>query len=164
MKLLLAVDASVCSEAAAESVAAQFSPAATEVRVFHAADWEQHIPPAYLFAQGSEAARDVIAVRDRILRDAEAYVDRVAGRLRSAGFTVTTEVRSEGDAPGAILDAAEKWPADLIVVGSHGRSGINRFLLGSVSDRVIRHASCSVQVVRISDGIAKSAISSRTSS
>jgi nucleotide-binding universal stress UspA family protein len=48
-----------------------------------------------------------------------------------------------------ILDDAEKWPADLIVLGSHGLKGLNRFLLGSVSDAVSRHAACSVQVVRV---------------
>jgi nucleotide-binding universal stress UspA family protein len=151
MKVLLAVDASPCSEAAVESVATLFSPTATEVLVFHAADWEQHIPPAYLFAEGASAARDILAVRHRIVRDAEARVGRVADRLRASGFTVRTEVRAEGDAPSAILDAAATWPADLILVGSHGRSGINRFLLGSVSERVVRHAPCSVQVVRLRD-------------
>jgi nucleotide-binding universal stress UspA family protein len=110
--------------------------------------WEQHLPPAYFFAQGSGAARDIMVARDRILQDAEAHVDRAADRLRSAGFIVRTEVQPEGDASSAILDAAAKWPADVILVGSHGRSGLNRFLLGSVSDRVVRHAPCSVQVVR----------------
>ncbi len=47
-----------------------------------------------------------------------------------------------------IIDEAEKWGADLIVVGSHGHHGIERFLLGSVSEGVALHAKCSVEVIR----------------
>ncbi len=47
-----------------------------------------------------------------------------------------------------ILDVANEWHADMIILGSHGRSGLGRFLLGSVSDGVVRHAHCSVEVIR----------------
>jgi nucleotide-binding universal stress UspA family protein len=47
-----------------------------------------------------------------------------------------------------ILEEAHKWGADLIVVGSHGRRGVNRFLLGSVSEAVASHARCSVEIAR----------------
>ena len=47
-----------------------------------------------------------------------------------------------------ILSEAAEWGADLIVVGSHGRRGINRFLLGSVSEAVALHANCSVEIIR----------------
>jgi nucleotide-binding universal stress UspA family protein len=55
---------------------------------------------------------------------------------------------SLGEPCGVILDTAKKWGADLIVLGSHGRRGLDRFLLGSVSEAVAIHAACSVQVVR----------------
>jgi len=55
----------------------------------------------------------------------------------------------EGNQKSVIVDLAAKWPADLVVIGSHGRRGVERFLLGSVSEAVVRHAPCSVQVVRI---------------
>ena len=54
-----------------------------------------------------------------------------------------------GDAKSRILDVAEEWHADLIVLGSHGRKGVNRFLMGSVSEAVARHACCSVEIVRV---------------
>ena len=47
-----------------------------------------------------------------------------------------------------IVDEAKDWPADLIVVGSHGYSGVKRWLLGSVAQSVVSHAPCSVEVVR----------------
>ena len=47
-----------------------------------------------------------------------------------------------------ILNEASAWGADLIVVGSHGRQGASRFLLGSVSEPVAFHANCSVEIVR----------------
>ncbi len=47
-----------------------------------------------------------------------------------------------------IVKAAKEWPADLIVIGSHGRGGVQRALLGSVAEGVMRHAPCPVMVVR----------------
>jgi nucleotide-binding universal stress UspA family protein len=47
-----------------------------------------------------------------------------------------------------ILDTAEAWGADLIVVASHGRRGLDRFLMGSVSEAVATYARCSVEVIR----------------
>jgi nucleotide-binding universal stress UspA family protein len=60
---------------------------------------------------------------------------------------VATEIR-RGDARQEILDSAAEWHSDVIVLGSHGRHGLDRFLLGSVSESVVRHATCSVDVVR----------------
>jgi nucleotide-binding universal stress UspA family protein len=53
-----------------------------------------------------------------------------------------------GHAATGIVEIAEKWAADLIVMGSHGREGLGRLLLGSVADAVIRHAPCPVLVAR----------------
>lgn len=57
-------------------------------------------------------------------------------------------LREQGDAADKILEVAERLEIDLIVMGSHGNTGIRRFLLGSVSDRVVTHANCSVLVAR----------------
>jgi nucleotide-binding universal stress UspA family protein len=148
MRILLAVDMSECSDAAVRALSAQFAAGDHEVKVLYDVAWEEHLPASYLFAQGSAGAAAVVAFREELLRDANAYVDRVASALRAQGFSVTTEVVAEGDPRTVILDSAANWPADLIVVGSHGRSGLDRFLLGSVSERVVRHAPCSVEVVR----------------
>jgi universal stress protein A len=53
-----------------------------------------------------------------------------------------------GKPAAEIVNAAKEWPADVIVIGSHGRAGVTRVLLGSVAEAVMRHAPCPVLVVR----------------
>lgn len=75
---------------------------------------------------------------------------RVLTEMRE--FLPTQEIEVEileGFAKECILDEAATWKADLIVVGSHGRTGLSRFFLGSVSSAVVTHAPCSVMIVRI---------------
>ena len=85
---------------------------------------------------------------------AEKVVIKAAELLRARGLRVATAIEV-GDAKSKILDVAEEWHADLIVLGSHGRKGLNRFLMGSVSDAVAQHACCSVEIVRICPANAK---------
>jgi nucleotide-binding universal stress UspA family protein len=90
--------------------------------------------------------------QDEILKEdvqhAQESVNEASQALRSAGFSVTTRV-VQSEARTGILDIAAEWRADLIVLGSHGRKGLRRFLLGSIAESVARHAQCSVLVVRI---------------
>jgi len=79
---------------------------------------------------------------------AEALVAKAAERLRDSGLNATP-ILKEGDPKLRIIDLATEWHADLIALGPHGRKGLNRFLMGSVSEAVARHAPCSVQIVRI---------------
>jgi nucleotide-binding universal stress UspA family protein len=74
-------------------------------------------------------------------------VNSVEQVLASAGLKATVAVLS-GNPKEVILEESKKWNADLIVVGSHGRHGFKRFLLGSVSEAVAMNAHCSVVVVR----------------
>jgi nucleotide-binding universal stress UspA family protein len=72
-----------------------------------------------------------------------------ADLLGKAGLRVSRQVTEAKDTPSrAILAAADSWEADLIVMGSHGRRGFDRIVLGSVSESVAMHARCSVEVVR----------------
>lgn len=79
--------------------------------------------------------------------DAETYLDEVAGPLRAQGFHVQTLV-VEGEPAEAIRDAAAESGAELIVMGSHGHSQVRHFLLGSVTEAVIRGSEIPVLVVR----------------
>jgi nucleotide-binding universal stress UspA family protein len=77
----------------------------------------------------------------------EQLAGEMAARLREAGLQAES-LRPEGDAATQILAAARAWPADIIVLGTHGRTGLARLVLGSVARNVLHHAPCSVLVVR----------------
>jgi nucleotide-binding universal stress UspA family protein len=147
MKVLLPLDRTPCSDAAVAAVIAQFRPDTTEVRVLHVVEWPKDLPMHLALGEGATAGGDLLASRDRAFRDAEALVGEAAARLAAAGFRSTPSV-VPGVARDAIVDAAADWHSDLIVIGSHGWKGIDRLLLGSVSDAVVRRAGCSVEVVR----------------
>jgi nucleotide-binding universal stress UspA family protein len=117
--------------------------------VFHAVEWPLGTPPYMTFGTGRAAIQGVLDSRDRALKTAHDLVERVAARLRAHGFPACTSIR-EDDARSAIVDAAISWKADLIVMGSHGRRGLDRSALGSVAESVMRRAPCSVEIIRAS--------------
>jgi nucleotide-binding universal stress UspA family protein len=141
MKILLAIDDSPFTEASVKTLIAQFDPAKTEVRVIHV------VEPISVSAVPQMDPQYYPELREQV-KEAQAMVDRVAKKLQGAGFRLTTAVET-GDPRSMIVDAAAAWKPDLIMLGSHGRKGLSRFLLGSVSEAVARHAPCSVEIVRI---------------
>jgi nucleotide-binding universal stress UspA family protein len=80
-------------------------------------------------------------------RDAQERLDRVLGSVAGSGLKLRLRLE-EGQPASRILEVATQEPADLLVVGTHGRTGIERLLLGSVADRMVRQASCPVLTVR----------------
>jgi nucleotide-binding universal stress UspA family protein len=143
MKILLAIDDSQNSEGAVERVATRPWPPGTTVRVLSAVE-NIVVPAAELWY---DAGGDFESARQELTKRAEQLTARVAEQLAAKGLAVETAVR-QGDPRSAIVDEAKEWSADLIVVGSHGRTGIKRWLLGSVAQSVVSHAPCSVEVVR----------------
>ncbi len=143
MKILLAIDDSKFSEAAIESVIRQATPQETEVRVLHVIEPIPIYPDGQAWGYGPEASQ----VLEEQRKEAEALVERAGQTLREKNFKVMTAIE-EGNPKEVIIDSAAEWHADLIVVGSHGRHGLDRFFMGSVSEAVARHARCSVQIVR----------------
>jgi nucleotide-binding universal stress UspA family protein len=150
MRILLAIDDSKFSEAAAETVMEQARPHGTEVRILHVVE----SPPLLVARElgGYEPALENALQSQK--QHAATLVAKAAELLRVRGLNVTAALEM-GDAKSKILDVAEEWHADLIVLGSHGRKGLNRFLMGGVSDAVARHACCSVEIVRICPANAK---------
>ena len=144
MKILLAVDDSKFSEAAIQAVVAQARPHETEVRVLHVLE-----PPSLLLGREMGSYDPEFEAVWSAMRDqAKALVAKTEAKLRASGFSVSPALE-EGDPKSKIIDVANEWKADMIVIGSHGRNGLQRFLLGSVADSVARHAHCSVEIVRI---------------
>jgi nucleotide-binding universal stress UspA family protein len=146
MKVLLAIDESKCSEAVIESIYTKFRLEKAEIRVLHVVEFVRNSPEAMEWG----FLVDLSKVFDAQHKRAEKFVKQVAVDIRESGIEVSTCVR-EGDPKLQILDVAAEWKADLIVLGSHGRKGMDRFLLGSVSEGVARHATCSVLIVRSSN-------------
>jgi nucleotide-binding universal stress UspA family protein len=143
LKVLLAADESDCSRAATRSIASRPWPAGTEVRVLSVV--EMAIPMFYVpYSEGS-----VEALRAGAMAEAQDAIRDAERTLSDAGLSTSESLSVLLSAPKTvILDEAASWGADLIVVGSHGRRGFNRLLLGSTSEAVAMHAHCSVEVIR----------------
>ena len=143
MKILLAVDESEYSAAATATVATRPWPSGTIVRVLTAI--EPVVPPAAELWY--DAGGNIERAQQGLTTRAEQLTAGVAETLRASGLTVETVMR-DGEPRSVIVDEARDWSADLIVIGSHGYTGLKRWLLGSVAQAVVAHAPCSVEVVR----------------
>lgn len=150
MKILLPTDDSDCSVGAAHSVANRPWPEGTVVKVLSI---EELALPDGQMAGSSLASIYPQSLLEELIshaRDrAESAIKTAAQILERAGKKVeATHKLPIGEPRGLILDSAETWGADLIVVASHGRRGLDRFLMGSVSETVATYAACSVEVIR----------------
>ena len=143
-KILLATDGSEASETVTDVVACQSYPIGTEVRVISVAG-APYMPEWYV---GEGVDMTIYLAIEKIEREtALETVEKAALKIRRPELNVTTAVLS-GSPKALILDEAEAFGADLIVVGAHGYGAIERFLIGSISQAVALHAKCSVEIVR----------------
>lgn len=97
--------------------------------------------PSSLFSQIMTSARE----------GATRQLEKLATSARGGGIRVST-VLVEGSPATAVIRVAKRKGADLIVVGTHGRTGVQRMLMGSVADRIVRLSSCPVLTVRSGRG------------
>jgi len=136
-KICCAVDFSDPSRAALEEACALARRTGAELTLLHV--WDPHAPsPEVLLAKLEQAAPELEARLASWARDAGA---------RTGGGSART-VLLTGPAAGEIVRFARDGGFDLVVMATHGRSGLARVLLGSVAEQVVREASCSVLVVR----------------
>jgi nucleotide-binding universal stress UspA family protein len=143
MKILLAVDGSEPSEEAVKAVVERPWPTGTVVRVMHAVS----TPTPPVVGEITYMSQDVAAVQQEDRMAGEEVVTRVANSLDAGKLKVETALR-EGKADVEIVEEAKEWGADLIMIGSHGYTGLKRLVLGSVAQSVVGRAPCSVEVVR----------------
>ena len=135
--ILGCVDFSENSTRALDEVGEYARANGSKVTLIHISDTQAFIPPQSVLEQSSstdEAAHraELAKLRDQHLADVE----------------VELAVLSDHAPAKAICEYAERHGVDLIVVGSHGRGGVERWLIGSVAERVVRHATTNVYVVR----------------
>jgi nucleotide-binding universal stress UspA family protein len=87
-------------------------------------------------------------IRDRIREEVETYLDGKVQRFQADGLRRVSSLAIEGDAAGEIIDLARTTPNNLITMSTHGRSGVQRWVLGSVAEKVIHYSGDPVLVVR----------------
>lgn len=143
-RVLVPVDFSSCSRAALEYAARVAAASDATLEILHVYE-----PPHYIgdvMVQIPERA--AVTVQEYIRQQSESLL---ADLLRSAtgleGLSTTTTMRP-GVPHAAVVEQARASKSDLIVMGTHGRSGLSHLLMGSVAEKVLRQAPCPVVVVR----------------
>ena len=136
-RIMVAVDGSDISALALQEALALARDQHAQVRIVHVIDT---VPPL-------DVAFD--AFRQSCLQEGREVLDHAVGVARQAEVEAEPLlVDTESSPSRGITDEAARWPADLIVVGTHGRTGLMHLLLGSVAEGVVRHAPVPVLLVR----------------
>ena len=156
MKVLIGYDGSQSADAIFEDLKRAGLPRDTQVMVAAVGDLLMNSPPVQeLAAQIVSSPRVAAGIKraelhaGRIIKEAEEFASQAADRLRAEFPEWDVEKRViKGTPAWELIDAANEWKADLVVVGSEGRSALGRLLLGSVSKRVVTDSRCSVRVAR----------------
>jgi nucleotide-binding universal stress UspA family protein len=143
--LLVPLDGSHLAEAAlpaAMELASRFNSKITLVWVIQ--------PPHLIMtaANGSIYAQLLTEMRNQSEQDAHTYLRGHQGSLRQQGYTVSATVTEGENVADALLNVASSLGVDTIVMSTHGRGGISRWVFGSVADKVLRHAELPVLLIR----------------
>jgi len=157
MKVLIAVDQSECSLKALEAVADRCWPEGTLFEVISVVEFA---PGQYGMAYDAQA---VVAIQNQVEEYSKQFVDEKVQQLQNLfGKGKVTGKMLNGFVAEVILEEAKTWNCDLIVVGSHGRRGISKFFLGSVAEKIVCNAHCSVEVVKDKQSLAEQAQKQKT--
>ncbi len=147
MRVLLATDGSKSSEIAARSISQRPWPAGTEVRLLSVVEYA--LPTVQVTLEPPLNVEEMESLREIAMKRSQDAITAAEEILAGAGVQTSESISVLVESPKeAILEEASQWGADLIVVGSHGYSGITHLLLGSVSEAVAMNALCSVEVIR----------------
>ncbi len=146
MRLLVATDGSEFAVAALHSVANRPWPTESVAKVISVPEFILLKDPSYFETHEGKN------LREASIEDAESCIGAGVRILSRSSLKVCSDLPTIEDRPyRVILNEADAWDADLIVVGSHGRNGFDRVIMGSVSESVALQANCSVEVIRRSE-------------
>ncbi|MGH2492311.1 MAG: universal stress protein [Candidatus Limnocylindria bacterium] len=154
-RILVAVDGSKTSDVALAEGLKLAKEQHADLRLLHVADVT---PPAAIDAvAGQSSYIDYDLFRDATLKAGRDVLRRAESVARAAGQGVESVVieASAHDISASIVNDASQWRADLVVIGTHGRSGLERLVLGSVAESVARHAPVPVLLVKSGSGSEK---------
>ncbi|VVE28898.1 Stress response protein NhaX [Pandoraea iniqua] len=144
-RILLATDGSESSRRALREAAA-FARSGDAIRVIHTVE-----DPVNLLTSAFGKLIDLEQVRRDMQREGEEHLARAVLYLREEGFDAQAhllDLRTTGETvPEAMTREANEWAADIIIVGTHGRSGVRRAMLGSVAEQILRNALVPVMLV-----------------
>ena len=144
MRVIIAIDDSGCSRLAIDAVVNRHWSGSTQFRVIHVVE-----PIVLQYGMiAPQAVELMIEAEQKLKKHGQELIDATVAKLQSLFGDVTGEVL-HGNVSDTIVEDATEWHADLIVIGSHGRTGMDRMFLGSVAEKVINRAPCSVDVVKL---------------
>jgi nucleotide-binding universal stress UspA family protein len=126
-------------EMAVESlnVAMELADSKEQIEIVHVMEFPKGVQPSAAEALASGSTQEKLKER---------FLEQVPGDLQDLSFTIISDFDSEHGVE--IANFAENKDAGLIVIGSHGRKGLSRLILGSVADKVVQHSECPVLVVK----------------
>lgn len=147
MRILLATDGSNSCKVAVDEICKRPWPAGTRVKIISVA-------PVLTLAEADPYRLLGAAIHSEMIEKDRAQaahvVESTAEEIRSRAPELHVETETfDGSPKQVIVEEAERWEADLIILGSHGHGPVKRFLLGSTAQSVALHAHCSVEIARI---------------
>ena len=142
-RILVPIDGSATSERALQE-AIKLAAGTAQLRLVYV------IEEAYPLDAEGYAFIDYAALQEAVRRTGKRALAQAAEKVRKSGVAAETALlEAAGERVASVIDGeAQRWLADLIVIGTHGRSGLSRLLLGSVAEGVVRGASAPVLLVR----------------
>lgn len=138
-KILVSLDGSALAEAALPHAQALARDEEAEIILLRVS-----VDPAAEFSFSDPSIANNII--EEMEAETLAYMQSARGKLQRAGFRASFLIR-QGPVAETILEVASEIPADVIVMSTHGRSGMKRWLLGSVADRVVTHSAIPVMTI-----------------
>lgn len=117
--------------------------------LFHVAELPPMLGPGATVVPDEGGAP--INVKDYALRSADAHLEDLANRLRADGVADVSAIATLGNVSSEVIDCATREKVDLIVMGTHGRTGLAHVVLGSVTEKIVRHSPVPVLTVRVAD-------------
>jgi nucleotide-binding universal stress UspA family protein len=150
-RILVPVDFSSCSHAACDLASSMAMKLGATIELLHVQEppaWQGFVIPELVVNVPNEASTSLYKfVQTRTQR----ALEHLAEKLQHAGVTQVRHRQEAGEPGKVIISVAEEERFDLIVMGTHGRKGFERLVMGSVAERVVRRAPCPVLTVRVGD-------------
>ncbi len=157
-RLLVPTDFSPASDRAVEQAAELARASKAEVHLMHKIVYPPPNPPTDLLDRLDDAARFEYVLKDvieRPEREAQEGLEVRQKNLENQGIRVTAHLERSGDVYERIENAVESLKPDLLVIGTHGRGGVRKWLMGSVAEKTLRHASVNVLTLHDDSPVAR---------